>query len=58
MLLSAHHEPMSFVLPGQEEVRWELVLDTRLEAGFWKIRKFLLPRTNTQLAIALSLCCV
>jgi hypothetical protein len=34
MLLNAHHEPLSFVLPGQEEVRWELVLDTRVEEGF------------------------
>jgi hypothetical protein len=41
MLLSAHHEPMSFVLPGQEEVRWELVLDTRLEDGFLEDPKVL-----------------
>ncbi len=34
MLLNAHHEPVSFVLPGQEEVRWEVVLDTRVEEGF------------------------
>jgi glycogen operon protein len=34
MLLNAHHEPLKFVLPGQEEVRWELIIDTRLEEGF------------------------
>ena len=34
LLLNAHHEPVVFVLPGQEEVRWELILDTRLEEGF------------------------
>jgi isoamylase len=34
MPLNAHHEPVSFVLPGQEEVRWEVVLDTRVEEGF------------------------
>jgi hypothetical protein len=32
---------MSFVLPGQEEVRWELVLDTRLEDGFLEDPKIL-----------------
>ena len=34
MLLNAHHETVNFVLPGQEEVRWELIVDTRLEEGF------------------------
>jgi isoamylase len=34
MLLNAHHETVSFVLPGQEEVRWELIVDTCREEGF------------------------
>jgi isoamylase len=30
ILLNAHHEPLSFVLPAhRRNVRWELVLDTR-----------------------------
>ncbi|MBV9130431.1 MAG: hypothetical protein JO298_08585 [Verrucomicrobia bacterium] len=34
MLLNAHHEPVEFLLPGKEEVRWELILNTVLEEGF------------------------
>ena len=34
LLLNAHHEPVNFVLPGQEDVRWELIIDTRNEEGF------------------------
>jgi isoamylase len=35
ILLNAHHEPMSFVLPAHRpRLRWELVLDTR-EAADW-----------------------
>lgn len=34
MLFNAHHEPLKFVIPGKEEVRWELIIDTRLEDGF------------------------
>ncbi len=34
VLLNAHHEALEFTLPGQEDVRWELVLDTQLENGF------------------------
>ena len=39
MLLNAHHETVNFVLPGQEDVRWELIIDTRLEEGFLKTPK-------------------
>jgi hypothetical protein len=39
MLLNAHHETVNFVLPGQEEVRWELIIDTRLEEGFLETPK-------------------
>jgi len=34
LMLNAHHEPMKFILPGREDVRWELLLDTRFETGF------------------------
>ena len=39
MLLNAHHETVNFVLPGQEEVRWELIIDTCLEEGFLETPK-------------------
>ena len=39
MLLNAHHEPLIFILPGQEDVRWELIMDTRLEEGFLETPK-------------------
>ena len=31
---NAHHEPLTFILPGREEIRWELILDTKEESGF------------------------
>ena len=34
ILINAHHEPVNFVLPGEEDVKWELLMDTRLEEGF------------------------
>jgi glycogen operon protein len=34
LLFNAHHDPVPFVLGGQEGVRWELFLDTAEEAGF------------------------
>ncbi|MGB8170085.1 MAG: glycogen debranching protein GlgX [Chthoniobacteraceae bacterium] len=34
LLFNAHHGPVKFVLAGQRQVRWELILDTREEAGF------------------------
>ena len=39
MLLNSHHETVNFVLPGQEEVSWELIIDTRLEEGFLETPK-------------------
>jgi isoamylase len=34
ILLNAHYEPVPFVLPGhRRQLRWELLIDTRLEAG-------------------------
>jgi len=52
MLLNAHHETVNFVLPGQEEVRWELIIDTCLEEGFLENRKLSLPARNTRWDIA------
>ncbi len=34
LLLNAHHEPIPFVLPGEEHVEWLLILDTASEEGF------------------------
>ena len=33
-LVNAHHEPIPFVLPGEEHLGWELLLDTMLDQGF------------------------
>jgi glycogen operon protein len=34
LLINAHHEPLQFVLPGQQRVKWELELDTASPDGF------------------------
>jgi isoamylase len=34
MLFNAYHEAVKFVLGGQQDVRWECLLDTRMEKGF------------------------
>ena len=34
LLCNAFHDAVNFVLPGREDVRWELILDTEAEAGF------------------------
>jgi glycogen operon protein len=39
LLCNAHYEPLTFILPGREEIRWELVLDTSKERGFVKPQK-------------------
>jgi isoamylase len=36
LLINAHHEPIPFVLPGEEHLQWELILDTMNEDGFLK----------------------
>ena len=33
-LMNAHYETISFLLPGQENIEWQLLLDTATEAGF------------------------
>jgi isoamylase len=39
LLINAHFEPISFVLPGQEKIEWELILETKREEGFLKKTK-------------------
>jgi isoamylase len=34
LLINAHHEPIPFVLPGEEHLEWEQILDTASEDGF------------------------
>ena len=41
LLINAHYEPIPFLLPGEEHLEWELILDTATEDGFLqKPRKF------------------
>ena len=41
LLINAHHEPIPFLLPGEEHLEWELLLDTSNDDGFLKQpRKF------------------
>jgi isoamylase len=41
LLINAHYEPIPFVLPGQEHIEWQLVLDTMDPNGFlMEPRKF------------------
>jgi isoamylase len=34
LLINAHYEPIPFVLPGQEQIEWQLILDTMDSDGF------------------------
>jgi isoamylase len=34
LLINAHYEPIPFVLPGQEHLEWQLILDTMDSNGF------------------------
>ena len=36
LLINAHYEPIQFVLPGEEHLDWDLILDTSAEDGFLK----------------------
>jgi glycogen operon protein len=33
-LVNAHYEPIPFLLPGHEDLEWQLILDTATEEGF------------------------
>jgi glycogen operon protein len=39
LLLNAHYEALEFVLPGQENLEWETIIDTALREGFLPERK-------------------
>ena len=39
LLINAHHEPIPFLLPGEEHLEWELVLDTTNDDGSLKQSK-------------------
>ncbi|MDP9186937.1 MAG: glycogen debranching protein GlgX, partial [Verrucomicrobiota bacterium] len=39
LVINAHHEPIPFVLPGEEHLEWEQILDTTNEDGFLKTPK-------------------
>jgi len=39
LLINAHHDPIPFVLPGEEQLEWEQILDTTNEDGFLKTAK-------------------
>jgi isoamylase len=41
LLFNAHYEPLTFILPGREEIRWELVVDTNNERGFVRHQKII-----------------
>jgi glycogen operon protein len=58
MLLNAHHETVNFVLPGQEEVRWELIIDTVSGGGLSGNQRASPPPRNTRWEIALFRYCV
>ena len=34
LLINAHYEPITFVLPGEEHLEWRLILDTADDDGF------------------------
>ncbi|MBV8481393.1 MAG: glycogen debranching enzyme GlgX, partial [Verrucomicrobia bacterium] len=36
LLFNAHYEPLTFIVPGREEIRWETVINTATETGFVK----------------------
>jgi glycogen operon protein len=36
LLINAHQEPIPFVLPGEEHLEWEQILETTNEDGFLK----------------------
>ena len=55
LLCNAFHEPVKFVLPGMEDVRWELILDTQAWPGFLKQPKIVASGDEIEL-IDRSLC--
>jgi isoamylase len=55
LLCNAHYEPLTFILPGREEIRWELVLNTDKERGFVKPQNVIAAGDEVEL-VDRSLC--
>jgi isoamylase len=34
LLMNAHYEPLTFILPGRDEIRWQTVINTAVPTGF------------------------
>jgi glycogen operon protein len=34
LLMNAHYEPLTFILPGRDEIRWQTVINTTVPTGF------------------------
>ena len=49
MLCNAHHESLTFILPGREEIRWQSVVDTTEEMGFVKEQKIIAAGEEVEL---------
>jgi glycogen operon protein len=49
LLINAHHEPIPFLLPGEEHLEWELILDTMDEDGFLREPKKILSGEDVDL---------
>jgi isoamylase len=43
LLFNAHYEPLTFIVPGREEIRWETVINTAAETGFVKPGEVVVP---------------
>jgi glycogen operon protein len=50
LLINAHYEPIAFVLPGQEHLEWQLVLDTVEPEGFLNEPKKLASGDDVEVA--------
>jgi isoamylase len=55
LLWNAHYEPLTFIVPGREEIRWEMLVDTNQERGFVKQQK-LVPAGDEVELVDRSLC--
>jgi isoamylase len=34
LLMNAHYDPLTFILPGRDEIRWQTVINTAIPTGF------------------------
>jgi glycogen operon protein len=50
LLLNAHYEAISFVLPGLEKLEWEVILDTDKEEGFLAEKKLFASGDDIEIA--------